>query len=107
MLTVTSKFIRPSTSVEFYADAAFNAYRNTNFVQAGKLTEVVDTISPDGLTRTVVNNWTTRADFIAFKQDTTVSAYLEARRRNLETNGITQAHEFEFVPSEGDAGPTV
>jgi proteasome lid subunit RPN8/RPN11 len=107
MLTVTSTFVRPSTSVEFFADEAFNTYRNATYIQTGKLTQVSDTTSPDGLTRTIVNDWTTRADFIAFKQDQAAIDYLEARRQFCAANGIVHSHEFEFAPSEGDPAPTV
>lgn len=104
MLTVTSKYVRQSTSVEFYNDEAFNTYRNTNYIETGKLVQQSDTISADGLTRTVVNDWTTRADFIAFKEDATAAAYFDARRRFCESTASVQTHEFEFVPSAADPG---
>ena len=107
MLIVTSKFIRPSTDVEFFTDEAFNTYRNANYVETGKLTTESDSLSSDGLIRTVVNNWTTRADFIAFKQDQTAINYLESRRQYSATNNIVHSHEFEFVVSEGDPAPSV
>lgn len=102
MLIVTSKYVRPSTSVEFYKDDVFNAYRIATYVNTGKLTQVSDTLSSDGLTRTVVNEWTLRDNLTEFKQDAQASQYFAARQLYNETNGITKTNDFEYVPTDGD-----
>lgn len=102
MLTVTTTYVRPSTSVEFYKEDSFKAYRIATYVDTGKLTQISDTLSSDGLTRTVVNEWTLRANFAEFKQDPQAVQYFAARYAYNEANGITRTNEFEYIPTVGD-----
>jgi hypothetical protein len=105
MLTITSTFVRPSASVEFFTDAVFDQYRAATY--AGKYARVSEVISEDGLTRTVVGTWTTRLNFTAFMADPVVNAFQHNRRAHLTANGIVKKDEFNYVPSEGDDPPAV
>jgi len=105
MLTITSKFVRPSTAVEFFTDAVFDQHRAATY--AGKYNRVSDTVSDDGLTRTIVGEWTTRLAFTEFMADPVALAYKAARSAYNKTNGITKKDEFDYVPSEGDTPPVV
>ena len=99
--------VRPSTSVEFFVDDAFEQHRAEAYVNTGKLVQVSDATTDDGLIRTVVNQWTTRLDFTGWMADPVVVAYQAARRTYNASHGIVKTDEFEFVASEGDLPPSV
>ena len=107
MLLVTTTFVRPSTDVEFFDNETFNAYRTATYVNTGKLAKVSDTISPDGLSRTIVNQWTLRANFAEFKQDPLTVQYFIEREAYTQGNGITTLHDYEYVPTDGDEPPQI
>jgi len=104
MLTVTSKYVRPSTSVEFFNDETFNQYRVDTYANTGKLEQHSDSVTADGLTRTIVNNWTTRVGFAEFMADATTGKYFIARKTHNTANGIAQTNEYNYVPDANDPG---
>jgi hypothetical protein len=90
MIVATTTFVRPSTDVAFYTTTdEFNADFNTQFISTGKLLERTASISPDGLTLTVVNKYRTKEDFDEFLTSSIGIAMKEARLLYSVSHGIT------------------
>jgi hypothetical protein len=106
MLIVTSTFVRPSVNIPFVPanHPSFVDNRENNYIQTGKILSRTVEDSADGLTRTIVTTWKTRAGFDEFRNDPVTIEFKTARREYFLANAISGSHEFEFLPTLDDVG---
>lgn len=103
MLIVTSVFTRPNTEIPFTPTVqSFIDYRESTYVQTGKLLSRVIEDSEDGLVRTLVSSWKTRDDFNEFRNDPVTKDFRAIRKAYLIENNISVKHTYKFVPTPED-----
>jgi|688.fasta_scaffold657285_2 hypothetical protein len=97
MFIVTKKQIRPNTSVEFFSikdypqiQEVFKQYMYQTYMSTGKLLASDETISEDGLTKTVVTWWLDEQSANEWTADPICSAnFTNLYKQHCQDNGIT------------------
>jgi hypothetical protein len=101
MFIVTKQQIRPNTSVEFFAirsfpqlQEVFKQYMYATYMSTGKLIDSTETISEDGLTKTVVTTWLNEEAANEWNNDLFCTEnFTNHYKQYCETNGITALTE--------------
>lgn len=100
MFIVTKKQIRPTTSVEFFSATTFPEFEDEfkrhmfkTYMSTGKFIDTTESISADGLTKTVVTSWLSEADLTAWKADPICAAFVERYNQYCVANDITIVNE--------------
>ena len=83
--------VRPNTGVSWYDSTdEIKAYIQTNYRDTGKITNSVDSVSGDGLTKTTTVTYNNTDSVTEFLYDDTVrSDFIIARRNYNNSNNIT------------------
>jgi len=91
-VTVTVSFTRPSTETTFYAPTVdVVSHWHTAYVSTGMLVSRSDTVSQDGLTRTIVNVWKDQASLDAWRADPIRNQLMSARAAYHATKKVTES----------------
>jgi hypothetical protein len=96
MFIVTKKQVRPNTGVEFFAIrnfpdplGEFKQYMYTTYMSTGKLIDSTETISEDGLTKTVVTTWVDQAASEQWNNDPVCNEkFTNLYKQHCADNGI-------------------
>jgi hypothetical protein len=97
MFVVTRKQTRPNTTVEFFAIrnfpdplGEFKQYMDTTYMSTGKLIDSDETISEDGLTKTIVTTWVDEAAATQWVNDPICNEkFTNLYKQHCQDNGIT------------------
>ena len=91
MIKITRTSTRPNTDIPFFSpEKSFNDYFVKTYVETGKVTRAETTLSEDGLTKTVVNLYSSEADMIEARDDAVViDGYITKSVIYNNENGIT------------------
>jgi hypothetical protein len=90
MFTSQLVLIRQNTSTPFHAvDAATLSHWTTTYVTTG-LVSRSESLTPDKLTKTIVNTWKEEADWNSFLADPVMAAFRAARTAYDKKNNITE-----------------
>ena len=87
----TSRVTRPNTGVAYYdPGSTYRNYRQTNYIDTGRITNISRTDSEDNLTRTVVVTWRDEDANTEWLEDSTCTAYRAARDTYESDNSFTR-----------------
>jgi len=91
MFTSQLVLTRQNTSTPFHAvDAATLSHWTTTYVTTGLLVSRSESLTPDKLTKTIVNTWKEEADWNSFLADPVIAAFMAARTAYDKKNNITE-----------------
>lgn len=95
MYKITRVQSRPSTTVEFWDDdhplvsEEFKTYKQTTYVDTGKLINKTSELSDDGLLITIVGNWQNQEAFESYYNDPRFNNEFEIpAQQYMQENGI-------------------
>lgn len=96
MFIVTKTQVRPNTSVEFFSirnypqiQEEFKQYMYQTYMSTGKLLDTEESVSADGLTKTVVTKWVNEEAHQQWSNDTyCIENFNNHARQHNTDNGI-------------------
>jgi hypothetical protein len=105
MFIVTKTQVRPNTSVEFFSIRnfpqirdEFKQYMYETYMSTGKLIDSVESVSANGLTKTVTTTWVNEAAHQQWQNDSFCEDnFNNYFRQHAAANGITISTETQVV----------
>jgi hypothetical protein len=105
MLKIVTTYTRPSVDVPFFVAAEeFTTMYKDKYLSTGKVLEMSNELTNNGLSGVITATWRSRAEFAEFLEEPLLDGMKNARQLHMDTHGITSEQSIEFTPSYGDPG---